>query len=60
MGRAQTVDEYIGLAEAWQDELVRLRKILNSTDLEETVKWGAPCYTFEGKNVVGIGAFKSY
>ena len=28
--------------------------------MEETVKWGAPCYTHNGKNVVGIGAFKSY
>lgn len=60
MKRYKTVDEYIDGAEYWQDELVRLRKILNSTDLEETVKWGGPCYTFQGKNVVGMGAFKSY
>lgn len=24
------------------------------------MKWGAPCYTWKGKNVVGIGGFKSY
>jgi uncharacterized protein YdeI (YjbR/CyaY-like superfamily) len=24
------------------------------------VKWGGPCYTYTGKNVVGIGGFKSY
>lgn len=60
MKRYKTVDEYIEGAQHWQDELRQLRKILNTTDLEETVKWGAPCYTFDGKNVVGIGAFKSY
>ena len=60
MKRYKTVDEYIECAECWQDELLQLRKILNSTDLEESVKWGGPCYTFNGKNVVGMGAFKSY
>ena len=60
MKRYKTVEEYIQGAERWQDELRQLRKILNSTGLEETVKWGAPCYTLSGKNIVGIGAFKSY
>lgn len=60
MKRYQTVDEYVEAAEEWRDELKLLRKILNSTALEETVKWGGPCYTANGKNVVGMGAFKSY
>ncbi len=60
MKRHKTVDDYIDSAEDWQTELKQLRKILNSTPLEETVKWGGPCYTYEGKNVVGLGAFKSY
>jgi uncharacterized protein YdeI (YjbR/CyaY-like superfamily) len=60
MKRAETVDEYIGSAADWKGALARLRKILNSTELEETVKWGAPCYTIDGKNVVGVGAYKAY
>ena len=60
MKGAKTVDEYIDKAEQWQPELTRLREILNSTGLEETVKWGAPCYTHDGKNVVGIAGFKNY
>ena len=60
MKRAKTVDDYINRAEKWQDELIRVRDVLRSTGLTETVKWGAPCYTHNGKNVVGIGAFKSY
>ena len=60
MQRYNSVDEYIDNSESWQDELKLLRSILTTTELEEAVKWGAPCYTFRGKNVVGIGAFKSY
>ncbi len=60
MKRYKTDDAYSEGAEFWKDELIQLRKILNSTKLEETVKWGGPCYTFDRKNVVGMGAFKSY
>ncbi len=60
MKRYQTVDDYIANAEHWQPELMRLREILQSTPLIETVKWGGPCYTHEGKMAVGIGGFKSY
>ena len=60
MKRYKTVDEYIEAAADWHDELVRLRKLLNSTELVETVKWGGPCYMVDGKNVVGMAAFKAY
>ena len=60
MKRSKSVDDYIKSAEFWQPELIRLREILKGTELTEEVKWGAPCYSYHGKNVVGIGAFKSY
>lgn len=60
MKRSKSVDDYIASAGSWQHELIRLREILCATALTEEVKWGAPCYTWKGKNVVGIGAFKSY
>lgn len=44
----------------WAAELRLLREIVSSTTLEETCKWGVPCYTFGGKNVVMIVAFKEY
>jgi uncharacterized protein YdeI (YjbR/CyaY-like superfamily) len=28
--------------------------------LTETLKWGCPCYTFEGSNIVLIHVFKDY
>ena len=57
---ARTVDEYVALADRWGDEIARLREIVLGTGLDETVKWGSPCNTRDGSNVVGIGAFKSY
>ena len=60
MKRYHSVDEYVEGAEKWQNGLRGLRKILLASGLDETVMWGAPCSTRNGKNVVGIGAFKSY
>ena len=60
MKRAKSVDDYMNEIGAWRREAARLREILKTTPLDEEVKWGAPCYTHKGKNVVGIGAFKSY
>ena len=60
MKRYKRVDDYIEASDHWREELIQLRKVLLSSKLEETVKWGMPCYTLEGKMVVGLGAFKSF
>ena len=60
MNSANSVDEFISGSAQWRAELATLRKIVCSTGLTEEIKWGGPCYTHNGKNVVGIGAFKSY
>ena len=44
----------------WTKELEFLKSIINKTQLVETIKWGAPIYTHNNKNVIGIGGFKSY
>lgn len=46
--------------EVWTNELELLFSILRATELVEETKWGGPCFTIDGKNVVGIGGFKSY
>lgn len=56
----KTVGEYILNAGNGKEILIVLREIIRSTELKETIKWGGPVYTFEDKNVVGIGSFKSY
>lgn len=42
----------------WQQELTTLRAFLLDTGLTEESKWGYPCYTYDGKNVVMIAAWK--
>ena len=44
----------------WEGALEILRSLILTTELEETMKWGAPVYTIDNKNIVGLGAFKSY
>ena len=54
------VDEYLGKANKWHDEFEKLRTIILDCQLTEELKWGKPCYTFEGKNIVIIQGFKEY
>jgi len=42
----------------WKKELELLRKIVLQTHLKEELKWGAPIYTHNGKNIVSVGALK--
>jgi len=44
----------------WETELVELRRILLSCKLTEERKWGVPCYTHEGRNIVILGALVNY
>jgi len=54
------VDFFFEKESAWQKEYEKLRKIVLDCGLDEELKWGQPCYTFEGKNVVLIHGFKEY
>ena len=44
----------------WENEMEQLHAIIRKTLLVETTKWGGPVYTYNNKNVLGIGGFKSY
>lgn len=54
------VDAFFRKAKKWVEESEKLREILLECPLTEELKWGEPCYTYQGKNVVLIGAFKEY
>ena len=54
------VDIFLRKAKSWREESERLRTILLACPLTEELKWGDPCYTFQGKNIVLIGGFKEY
>ncbi|MBK7763768.1 MAG: DUF1801 domain-containing protein [Bacteroidetes bacterium] len=44
----------------WQQELNLLRSIFLNCMLVEELKWGVPCYTYNKKNIVIVGALKEY
>ena len=56
----KTVDSYLANVKSNIEILMVLRRLLNSTEMQESIKWGAPVYTLKGKNVIGMAAFKSY
>lgn len=60
MASEKTVDSYLAKHTDWQQELNTLRKLVNEHKMKETIKWGAPVYESEGKNIVGLSAFKAY
>ncbi len=56
----KTVDDFIEGNSEWRNPLLKFRNILLTSELKEEVKWGIPVYTLNGKNVLGLGAYKSY
>jgi len=60
MKKVSSVDEYIEACSHFGEGLSILRQIITSTELEEGLKWNSPVYTLNGKNVLGISAFKNH
>lgn len=60
MEKIISVEAYIKKNDHYFDALTLLRQIVNTTGLEETIKWNAPVYSLNGKNVLGLGAFKHH
>lgn len=54
------VDAFVSRAKAWRGEIRKLRSILLDCGLDEALKWGKPCFLFEGKNVAIIQPFKAH
>jgi uncharacterized protein YdeI (YjbR/CyaY-like superfamily) len=51
------IDGFIARS-AWVEEMESLRRIALQCGLDEELKWGKPCYSFEGGNVAIIQGFK--
>lgn len=54
------VDAFFTRAKKWKEEMEALRALAAGSQLTEEFKWGKPCYTLNGGNVVLIHAFKEY
>jgi uncharacterized protein YdeI (YjbR/CyaY-like superfamily) len=59
-GMNPKVDFFFDKEKRWQQEIEKLRTICLDTGLNEELKWGCPCYAFDGKNIVLIHTFKAY
>ena len=54
------VDFYFDKTDKWKKELEQLRLLPLDCGLQEELKWGAPCYQYQGTNVVLIHYFNEY
>ena len=57
-GRCDRFDTADCATRVWADGLLLLRDLCRAVGLNETVKWGHPCYVHAGRNVAIIGAFR--
>jgi len=44
----------------WTSELALLRGWITAMDFKEECKWGMPCYTYQGRNMVLLSALKEH
>jgi uncharacterized protein YdeI (YjbR/CyaY-like superfamily) len=54
------VNAFLRSQKKWRAEFEKLRDILLDCDLTEELKWGQPCYTLDGKNIILMHGFKEY
>lgn len=60
MERFDTVSDYFKAKKNWSKSLLLLREIILNAPVQECLKWSAPAYTYQGKNIIGLAAFKGY
>jgi uncharacterized protein YdeI (YjbR/CyaY-like superfamily) len=54
------VDAFVSRAKTWRGEMQRIRSILLECGLDEDLKWGKPCFSFQGSNVAILQPFKAH
>ena len=55
-----TVDAFMTREDPWREAFQALRPMILDCDLTEDFKWGKPCYSLDGRNVVLMHGFKEY
>lgn len=54
------ISAYLEKHAQWRDFLEPARELMRGTEMEETVKWGVPTYTLNGKNIIGLAGFRNH
>jgi uncharacterized protein YdeI (YjbR/CyaY-like superfamily) len=57
---SRKVDDFIDGATRWRQEMARLREVLLDCAVTEDFKWGKPCYTAHGGNIVIMQPFEAH
>lgn len=60
MSSAEKIEAFYEMDRPFKKGISVLRELANKTEMEETYKWNFPVYTVNGKNVLGICAFKKH
>nr|WP_299384430.1 YdeI/OmpD-associated family protein [Allomuricauda sp.] len=60
MEREKSLESFFEKEHPFKSGISHLRDLALQTDSVETFKWSIPVYTVNGKNVFGIGRFKSH
>ncbi|WP_298487713.1 DUF1801 domain-containing protein [uncultured Maribacter sp.] len=60
METSEKLEKYFSEEHTFKKGITVLRKLILSTDLEETFKWSVPTYTIKNKNVLSLGKFKNH
>jgi len=54
------IDQFIQQTKTWKKEYVKLRSIMHKHNLDEELKWYAPCYSYQNGIVLILGGFKDF
>ena len=54
------VDAYIQRSTKWPAEMAALRAVLRASGLQEDIKWGKPCFSHDGHNIVIMQEMKDF
>lgn len=54
------VDAFLRRQKTWHREFTKLREIILACGVTEELKWGQPCYSLDGRNVILMHGFKEY
>lgn len=54
------VDFFFEKQSNWQECYNQLRRIILDCGLQEELKWGVPCYTYQKTNIILVHGFKHY
>ncbi len=60
MNTSAKIETFYAKEHPYKGAIAILRNLAKQTELEENYKWGAPVYTIDNKNVLGIMAFKNH